>query len=156
MRNFTHISCCVGVIALGFLAGCEGRPTLMPNSDSTLNKTSTQFAADAAKRFPYPAEAAKAGEAPGRAEIDVMLARLQILNSGDEDWNDVEIWVNQAYVCHVASIAKGKEKVKTVDFTMLYDDKGNYFTTNGGQNPVKLVEMKRNGQMYQIHTSMAD
>jgi hypothetical protein len=155
MRNLTKFSCCVGVLAFGFLAGCEGRPTLIPNSDSTLNQTSTQFAADAAKRFPYSG-GAKAADASGRAEIDVMLARLQILNSDDADWNDVEIWVNQGYVCHVATIAKGKERVKTIDFTMLYDDKGNYFTTNGGKNPVKLVEMKRNGQVYKIETRMAD
>src|SRR5579859_3964297 len=56
-----------GVMAVALLAGCEGRPSLLPNSDPDLRKTSTQFAADAAKRFPYPTAAEKAGEAQGRA-----------------------------------------------------------------------------------------
>ena len=51
------------LITCGLIMGCEGRSTLIPNSDPALRRTSTEFAADAAKRFPYPTDAAKAGAA---------------------------------------------------------------------------------------------
>jgi hypothetical protein len=145
-----------GVIACGLLAGCEGRPSLFPNSDPALHKTSTQFAADAARRFPYPAGAPRGGTAQGRAEIDVMLTRLQILNYSDQDWKNIDIWVNQSYVCHVPNIPAGKQKVETVEFEMLYNAKGDFFSTNGGKNPINLVEIYRDGKLSQIPISMAD
>ena len=85
-----------------------------------------------------------------------MLKRLQILNSSEEDWNNIDIWVNQSYVCHVSSIPKGKEKVETIDFTMLYNDKGDYFTTDGGKNPVTLVEIRKDGKFMQVPIRMAE
>lgn len=150
------VVCCLGVITCGLLAGCEGRPGLIPNSDPALNKTSTQFAADAAKRFPYPASLPHVGTANGVAEVDLMLTRLQILNASDEDWNNIEIWVNQNYVCHVPSIPKGKQKVETIGFEMLYNASGDYFSTAGGKNPVNLIEMRRNGKVYQLPIVLAD
>jgi hypothetical protein len=156
MRSIPEIACFLGIIACGLLAGCEGRPDLIPNSDPTMNRTSTQFAADAARRFPYPETSPRGGTAAGRAEVDVMLTRLQILNSSQDDWNDIDIWVNQSYVCHVPSIPKGKQKVETVDFTMLYNDKGDYFTTNGGKNPVTLVEIRKDGKFLQVPIVMAE
>lgn len=150
------VVCCLGAITCGLLVGCEGRPQLIPNSDPALNKTSTQFAADAAKRFPYPASLPHVGTANGVAEVDLMLTRLQILNASDEDWNDLEIWVNQNYVCHVPSIPKGKQKVETIGFEMLYNASGDYFSTAGGKNPVNLIEMRRNGKVYQLPIVLAD
>lgn len=147
---------CIGVMGCGLLAGCEGRPNILPNSDPALNRTSTQFAADAAKRFPYPADLPHPGTADGRAEVDVMLTRLQILNSSDQDWNDIEVWVNKNYVCHVPSIPKGKQKVETIDFTMLYNASGDYFSTASGKNPVNLVEIRRDGKVYQLPIVLAD
>ncbi|HSZ54106.1 MAG TPA: hypothetical protein VK797_00475 [Tepidisphaeraceae bacterium] len=147
------------VIALagcGLIVGCEGRPTLFPNSDPALQKTSTQFAADAAKRFPYPGADARNGEAPGRAEIDLMMAQLQILNSGDDDWKEVDVWVNQSYVCHVPLIPRGKLTVKTVAFGMLFDAKGDSFSTQGGKNPVNRIEVARDGKLYTIPMRLAD
>lgn len=145
-----------GVVLCGLLAGCEGRPTLFPNSDPALQKTSTQFAADAAKRFPYPTQADRAGAAQGRAAVDLMLDQIEILNYSDEDWKDIDIWVNQLYVCHVPLIAKGKQKVETIAFAMLYDAKGNYFSTNGGKNPVNRVQVFRNRKLYDIPVRLAD
>jgi hypothetical protein len=148
----------LGALTLtGLLLGCEGRPTLFPNSDSNLHKTSTEFAADAAKRFPYPGETAgKGGEIPGRAEVDVMLAQIQILNSSEDDWKDIDIWVNKSHVCHIPLIPKGKEKVETVAFAMLYDDHGNYFSTQNGKNPVNRVEIVRDGKIYTVPVRLAD
>jgi hypothetical protein len=146
-----------GVMACGLLAGCEGRPSLFPNSDSNLRKTSTEFAADAAKRFPYPGETAtKGGEISGRAEVDVMLGTIQILNSSDDDWKDIDVWVNKSHVCHVPIIPKGKEKVETIAFAMLYDAKGSYFSTANGNNPINRVEILREGKLYTIPVRLAD
>ena len=156
MSIHTRLAWCLGALAFAWLAGCEGRPALVPNSDPALNKTSTQFAADAAKRFPYPSSLPHPGTADGRAEVDVMLTRLQILNSSDEDWKDIDIWVNQSFVCHVPMIPKGKQRVETVGFEMLYNGIGDFFTTAGGKNPVTLVEMRRNGKVYQIPIVLAD
>lgn len=151
-----RIVVCAGLTISGLLAGCEGRPTLFPNSDPALRKTSTQFAADAARRFPYPATAPHGGTAQGRAAVDLMLNQVEILNYSDDDWNDIDIWVNQAYVCHVPLIAKGKQKVETIAFPMLYDAKGNYFGTSGGKSPVNRVEIYRDGKLYDVPVALAD
>ena len=138
------------------LAGCEGQPSLFPNSDPALRKTSTQFAADAAKRFPYPAGADRAGQAQGRAEVDLTFAQLQILNYSEEDWKDIDIWINRGYVCHVPLIAKGKQKVETLNFQMIFNSEGHHFDTDGGKNPMKQVEMVKDGKVYQIPLALAD
>src|SRR5438105_13363165 len=75
------------VILLGMMlviVGCSGRPEIFPNSDNLLNKTSTQFAADAARRFPYKLDAARAGEADARAQVGYVLDVLEIENFSDE------------------------------------------------------------------------
>ena len=143
-------------LTLGILAGCEGRPDLFPNSDANLQRTSTQFAADAAKRFPFPDSAPAGGTADGRVAVDLMLNRIQILNSSPEDWKEIDIWVNRSHVCHVPIIPKGKEKVETINFAMLYNAKGDYFTTQGGKTPVNRVEMLRDGKLYTIPLRLAD
>ena len=154
MKSISSIAC--GLITLGVLAGCEGRPSLIPNSDPNLRKTSTQFAADAARRFPYPAGADKGGDAQGRAQVDLMMAELQILNYDNQDWNDIDIWVNRSYVVHIPRISKAKEKVETINFTMLYDAQGHSFSTDGGKNPMKQVEIVREGKVYQVPLALAD
>jgi hypothetical protein len=154
MNKITRSAC--GVIALALMAGCEGRPSLLPNSDPDLRKTSTQFAADAAKRFPYPVAAEKGGDAQGRAQVDLMMAELQILNYDNQDWNDIDIWVNKTYVVHIPKISKSKEKVETINFPMLYDAQGHSFSTDGGKNPMKQVEIVREGKVYQIPLALAD
>ena len=140
----------------GLAIGCAGRPSLIPNSDPSLRRTSAQFAADAARRHPYKGEAPRGGEALGRAEYNLVLGTVQVLNYSDEDWDDVEIWVNRKYVCWLPKIEKGKQRVKTINFQMLYDDAGNYFWTNGGKTPVQEVEVFRNGKMYTIPTYLQD
>ncbi len=141
---------------LGLAAGCAGRPSLVPNSDPNLRRTSAQFAADAARRHPYTADAPRGGAAMGRAEYNLLMGTLQVLNYSDEDWDNVEIWVNRKYVCWLPKIEKGKQRVKTINFQMLYDDAGNYFWTNGGKTPVEQVELYKNGKMYSIDTYLQD
>jgi hypothetical protein len=138
------------------LAGCSGQTSLLPNTDPKLRRTPAQFAADAAKRHPFKADAPSGGEALGRAEYNLTFATLQVLNYSDEDWDDVEVWVNKSYVCFVPKIEKGKARVKTLDFQMLYDEKGEYFWTNGGKTPVKDVDIVRNGKVYKLPTKIAE
>lgn len=153
MKNsFTIAAICV----LGVLAGCAGRPALFPNSDKNLNRTSAEFAADAAKRHPFKANAPHAGDADGRAEYDLMFGTVQVLNTSNEDWKDVEIWVNHDYVCWLPIIEKGDARVKTINFQMLYDGSGHYFWTDGGKNPLKTVEVYRNGKIYNLPTKLSD
>jgi hypothetical protein len=144
------------VCGAGLLAGCAGRPSLVPNSDPNLRRTSAQFAADAAKRHPYKSDAPRGGEALGRAEYDLVFGTLQVLNYSDEDWDDVEIWVNRKYVCWLPKVEKGKQRVKTINFQMLYDEAGNYFWTNGGKTPIQEVELYRNGKIYTVPTFLQD
>jgi hypothetical protein len=146
----------VTVLALSALAGCQGRTDLFPNSDKNLQKTSTEFAADAAKRFPFPESAPSGGNADGRVAVDLMLNRIQILNSSPQDWKEIDVWVNRSHVCHVPIIPAGKEKVETIMFSMLYDATGNYFTTEGGKKPVNRVEILKDGKLYAIPIRLAD
>jgi hypothetical protein len=154
MNSIARFAC--GMLAFGVLAGCEGRPSLIPNSDPNLRGTSTQFAADAARRFPYPAAAEKAGDAQGRAQVDLMMAELQLLNYDNQDWSNIDLWVNKCYVVHIPKISKAKEKVETINFGMLYDAQGHSFSTDGGKNPMKQVEIVRDGKVYQIPLALAD
>ena len=156
MKTLSRLACGGAVAALATLAGCEGRPSLFPNSDSALNKTSTQFAADAARRFPYPVTAPHPGDAQGRASLDHMFAQLQILNSDNEDWSNIDVWVNKTYVCHIPRIPKGKEKVETLNYGMLYDQKGRSFDSDGGKNPMKQVEIFRDGKVFNVPLVLAD
>ncbi len=91
---------------LGLAAGCAGRPSLVPNSDPNLRRTSAQFAADAARRHPYKADAPRGGAAMGRAEYNLLMGTLQVLNYSDEGWDNVEIWGNRKYVCWLPKVER--------------------------------------------------
>ena len=81
------------LLAAGMVAGCAGRPAMIPNSDKSLRRTSTQFAADAAKRA-YPAEAPRGGEAQAQAAVDHgFLNRIEVVNLSDATWTDVDLWI---------------------------------------------------------------
>ena len=144
------------VVAFGatLIAGCQGRPTLFPNPDPTLRKTSTQLAADSARRFPYKAEAPHAVEESARAQVAYSLNRLEVVNFSDEDWSDVEVWVNRKYVCHVPRMES--RKLKEVHFPMLYDETGTYFPFDNKETRVETVELFRDGTMYDVTVKPAD
>jgi hypothetical protein len=149
----------VGAVLVGAaMVGCAGRPTVIPPDDPALRKTAAQFAADAAKRA-YPADAPRAGDAIGRAQVGYMLNVLEIGNLSDEDWTDVEIWVNKTYVVFVSKIAKapnGQGEIKRIPFQMLYDREGHSFPLDNSKVLVTTVEMLRNGKLYNIPVQMAD
>ena len=141
------------VASVLILAGCAGRPSLLPNADKNLRKTSSQFAADAAKRHPYKANAPRGGEAAARGEVGYMLKQITLANLSQDIWNDVEVWVNQKYVVFLPVMEPSK--LKTINFQMLFDEQGNYFTTDNKQM-VDKVEIYRDGKMYDVKVKLGD
>jgi hypothetical protein len=144
----------VACVVVAIMIGCAGRPSIIPNSDKSLRKTSAEFAADAAKRHPYKSDAPRGGEAVARATVGYTLNQLDVVNLSDEQWDDVEIWVNQKYVVHLPKMEP--KKVKTINFQMMYDEKGKYFPINNNKVLVEKVEVLRDGKMYDIKTKMGD
>src|SRR6202034_68599 len=88
------------------LAGCSGEVSLLNNPDPQLRKTPAQFAADAATHNPYKADAPRGGTANGRASVDYDLRDIHLINTSDEDWHDVEVWINQKYVVFLHTVPK--------------------------------------------------
>jgi hypothetical protein len=141
-------------LSLAMLAGCAGRPSILPNDDKQLRKTSAQFAADAAKRHPFKADAPKGGDAVARAEVGYTLNQIDIVNLSQDTWNDVEVWVNQSYVVFIPVMEP--KKLKTLNFQMMFDDQGNSFPTNNSKVLVKNVEIYRDGKMYNVPAKLGD
>ena len=142
------------VIVLALLAGgCAGRVSLFPNTDKTLRKTPAQFAADAAKRS-YPADLPRGGEAEGQAQVAYELDRVEMVNLSQQDWEDVELWINRDYVVYVPRIAAGTQRVKSLDFRMFYDAQGNSFPTT--KMIVKEIELVQGGKVYNLPFRQAD
>jgi len=142
------------LIAVAFVAGCSGRPSIIPNSDKSLDKTSSQFAADAAKRHPYKKDAPRGGEAVARAQVGYTLNQIDLVNLSQEPWKDVEVWVNQNYVVFVPSMAPNK--LKTLPFQMIFDDQGNYFPLDNKKTLVNKVEVYHDGKMYDVPVKLGD
>ncbi len=150
-NRFRVASLIVGLVTI--VAGCEKRPSLIPNNDPALRQTSAWFAADAKKRQPFPTTAPFAGAFNARAEVDVMSNTVQIVNFSDEGLTGIDVWLNQAYVVHVPKIeamAQGKPGTRTLDFQMMFNDKGESFPTDNDTYPVKTVDILSNGKMYSI------
>src|SRR5262249_25550474 len=138
------------------MLGCAGRAQLLPNSDPALRKTSAEFAADAAKRFPYKSDAPQGGTAKGRCQVGYSLNTLEIANQSDADWNNVEIWVNQAYVVFLPVLKAHADKVTTIPFQAIYNDKGKSFPTDNSKVLVDKVEVYYGGTMYNVPKQLAD
>ena len=142
------------VCVVGFIGGCAGRPSIMPNPDKSLRKTSAEFAADAAKRHPYKKDAPRGGEAVARAQVGYTLNQIDLVNLSQEPWKDVEVWVNQNYVVFVPSMAPNK--LKTLPFQMIFDDQGNYFPLDNKKTLVNKVEVYHDGKMYDVPVKLGD
>jgi len=137
------------LITSAALVGCNAPPPFLPNSNPALRKTSAQFAADAAHHH-YESTAPKAGQANGRVEVDYGIGRLTIANLSTEDWNDVEIWVNQKYVVSLPKITGNMQGVVQINFQSIFDDSGNHLPISATEKPVNTVEMFKDGKMYSL------
>jgi hypothetical protein len=155
--TMTNLRATIVLIGCGLLvAGCAGRAQLWPNSNPALRRTSAEFAADAAKRFPYKADAPRGGTAIGRAQVGYTLNKIEILNNGDQDWNDVEVWINKAYVVHLPVLKARSNKVTTIPFQAIYNDQGQSFPTDNSKILVNKVEVYYGGKMYDVPCQLAD
>ena len=158
MRSKFHLVTAAGtVIAISAFAGvtgCSGRPALIPNPDKNLRKASAQFAADAAVRHPYKAEAPRGGEAIARSQVGYSLDRLDLVNLSQDAWTDVEIWVNQKYVVHLPKVEPNTLKI--INFQMLFDEKGNYFPTDNKKVLISKVEVLKDGKMFEVPVRLGD
>ena len=166
MLQFQHRICstkCFAILlGLGFLTagfGCDGRASLIPNKDESLRKTSTAFAADAAQRT-YPADAPKGGDAVGRVEVSYGIKAMELANLSEEDWNNVEVWVNHEYVVFVPLIPKKKdgEGVRHLNFQMLYNKKGEHLPIGLINSSIRVdkVEILRDGKLYNVPFQLAE
>ncbi len=139
---------------LVILAGCNGKPTMIPNADPQLRKSIAVLAADAAKRFPYPADAERGGRAMGRAQVGYSMNVLEVANLSKEDWKDVTVWVNQSYVIHLDGIPAGK--LLKISFKMIFNDSGQYFPLDNSKTLMKQIELYQDGKLYDIPLQLAD
>jgi hypothetical protein len=146
----------VVVLGLGIICGCADRPTIFDNPDPNLRLSSSELRGDALARFPYKEDVPKARESAARAQVAYQLNRVDVVNYSQADWEDVEVWVNRKYVCHVPKMQRGQ--LKEIHFPMLFDEKGNSFpmNSNKGQMLVRSVEILRDGKLYQLTVEAAD
>lgn len=137
----------MGVCLLS-LTGCTDEPTMFANPDPQLRMKSTQWATDAAARFPFKENALRGAEPRCRAMVDYVLNRIEIVNFSDEEWSDIEVWVNHKYVCHVPKMQS--RQLKEIHFPMLYTAHGEYFPLDNLKVRVESLELYRNGKMYDV------
>ena len=142
------------VVVAGAMVGCSGRPTVIPNPDPGLRKSSAEFAADAAKRFPYPADAEQGGKAVGRAQVGYTMNVLEVVNLSNETWTDVDVWVNRSYVVHVPKMEPNR--LKRLGFRMIFNDSGHHFPLKNSRVMVQRVELFQDGKLYELPLQLAD
>lgn len=140
---------CIAAVVAAALVGCA-------NPDKSLRMKDTERAADAAKRGPFSTTrpVGAEAEAPARAEVGYGLKRLSIVNLSNEDWTNVEVWVNRQYVCFVPNMEKGV--LKRIDFTMLFNDKGQHFPRNNATIRIEQVDIVKDGKVYPVKTQLSE
>lgn len=138
-----------GLLGSMLAVGCTTRPPFMTNADPALRKSSAQFAADAAHRH-YEADAPKGGFANGRAEVDYGIHRITIANSSNEDWDNVELWLNHEYVVFIPKVPANAARSESMNFQYIFDQHGNSFPTNSLETPINSVDLFMNGKMYSL------
>ena len=75
-------------------------------------------------------------------------------NLSQEEWDNVEVWVNRNYVVFLPKMEPNK--LKTLNFQMLFDEKGNYFPLDNKKVLVDKVEVYRDGKMYDVPVRLGD
>jgi hypothetical protein len=155
MRNHARLAgLCATAILCGALAGCGDQPTLFANPDPELQHTNKEWQGEAQAHFPYKSDAPHEKEAKVRAQVGYDLNRLEVVNFTGKDWDDVEVWVNRRYVCHLPKLQD--RQLKEVHFSMLYDAVGNTFPWDNSKVRVEKVELYHDGTMYDIVCHNAD
>ena len=139
---------CMLCLSFFLLSGCAGRPSLIPNQDKDLRKTSTQFAADAAARHPYKADAPRGPEAAARAEVDYALKTIKLENLSNDEWNDVEVWVNHDYVVFLPHLPKNKLEI--IFFQSLFNGKGESFPIRNSKVQIEQLEVLMDGKLHDV------
>jgi hypothetical protein len=157
--NMTTLRRCAAsfaVLALSSMCGCMDRPTIFDNPDPNLRLSASELRGDAISRFPFKQETPKARDINVRAQVAYPLNRMEVVNFSGIDWENVEVWVNQKYVCHVPKMQN--RQLKEIHFPMLFDEKGNSFPMNSNQGKmlVRSVEILHDGKMYQVTVEAAD
>lgn len=150
---FRRIGLLIAFAAGMVLLGCEGMVSLVPNNDPALRKPPAGFAADAAKRT-YEADAPRVNDKDFRADYALMVKEIDLANISKNDCQNVEVWINGQYVVFCPTFPAKCDK--SLNFTMFYDQNGHHFDTNGGSNPIKSLEVYRDGQMYSVVNHVAD
>ncbi|HEX2971711.1 MAG TPA: hypothetical protein VHP11_05230 [Tepidisphaeraceae bacterium] len=143
VRAVTVVACGLGMLST---TGCN-QPTLFANPDPNLRKDIPQLKADAAKRFPYKDDAPKAFEPQARAQVGYDLHRVEVVHFANEDWSNVDVWVNRQYVCHIPVMQS--RQLKQLAYKMLINELGQTFPEDNSI-PVQTVEIYRNGTMYSV------
>lgn len=139
----------IALLAFLALAGCRNA-TWLPNTDGALNKPAKEFAADAAARFPYPADAPRGGEFLARAEVGYDANVINLGQFSGAPLSDVELWVNKSYVVFLPNIETGRAKL--IPFKVIYNDQNQHLPEKGVM--VESVELKVNGTLYKVPTQV--
>jgi hypothetical protein len=142
------------LLAIAVLAGCESKyASTLPQKDPALRKTRLQFAVDAAKRA-YPADAKRERTYDLRVQVGYSLNVIEIANLTNQDWTDLDVWVNKRYVIHVPSIKA--HQLERLWFHGIFDSNGNSFPTDNSKVLVNTVEVFKDGVLYDLPPHLAD
>jgi hypothetical protein len=133
------------VVFVSLAGGCSNQQGIFANPDKSLQKSSTQFAADAAKRH-YEADAPTVAQTSARAIINFQSKTIDLENLTAGDWSNVEVWLNKKFVLFIPIMEK--QTAKPLYFDMFFDTDGNYFGEYG-QTPLSpTIDIYRDGKMY--------
>jgi len=133
------------------LGGCaSGTSRVNPNPEPSLNRPRQELATYAATRD-YPADAPQAS-APVRAEVDYQLDVINMVNLGDTELKDVEVWVNQHYVVLVGTLPVRQQR--GINFHVLFDKSGRRAPSRGTW--INSIELYYDGALRPVSFRAAD
>jgi hypothetical protein len=140
-------------VAFLLIAGCEQSVSLIPNNDPSLRKPTAQFSADASKRA-YEADAPKTASDDFRAGYALTYRRVEMANISDEDYSNIEVWINGKYVVYCNKFEK--KSGKSLPFRDFFDGQGHRFDTADGNNAIQTIEVYADGNMHQVKSHVED
>lgn len=132
--------------------GCESRPGYYPNQDLSLRKPIRTIRADSVQRI-YPAEAARVKGIAARSQVGYMAKTVDVANLTDTDWTEVEVWVNETYVCYLPKIEAGV--LKSIPWDALYDRDAKTLPKESHNFVVNTVEVYMGGKLYEVPVRLA-